>query len=308
MDDERDGPRTGPPRVDVAPRGEAAAMKHGALLLERLARPGPLVSVELRPPRADLAAPDGMSAWIDLHHTLGSLTRRDLFVFLTDNAVGAAEEENLAHVGANVGDAVDLRRIVPILTCKHALEYCLTFALRAASDGFDALTVLGGDKGVGAPRCVPHGRDLRELIRARVPSMTLGGWANPHRDAAEQVGHLTASDAHADFALTQIVSHHSIDVVGRFLDELGRSGAGVPVVFGVFFYRSANPATLSTLSRFFPVPVERLSDEFGRGRSAEDICARTIRELREAGADKVYVSNLGSRAAGRRLARILERV
>lgn len=277
-------------------------------MLERLEEPGPLVSVELRPPRADLAAPDGMSAWIDLHHSLGSLTRKELFVFLTDNAVGAAEEENLAHVGANVGDSVDLGRIVPILTCKHTLEYCLTFAMRAASEGFDALTVLGGDKSVGAPRCVPHGRDLRELIRARVPSMTLGGWANPHRDPAEQVGHLMAPDAHADFALTQIVSHHSIDVVRRFLDERERHAAHIPVVFGVFFYRSANPRTLSTLSKFFPVPTEGLREEFDRGQTAEDICARTVRELREAGADKVYVSNLGNRGAGRRLARVLERV
>jgi len=79
-------------------------------------------------------------------------------------------------------------------------------------------------------------------------------------------------------------------------------------VFGVFFYRSANPGTRSTLSKFFPVPTEGLREEFDRGQTAEDICARTVRELREAGADKVYVSNLGNRGAGRRLARVLERV
>ena len=99
-----------------------------------------------------------MAAWIDLHHTLGRLTREDLFVFLTDNAVGAAEEESLAHVGGNVDDSVDLRRIVPILTCKHTLQYCRTFAARALSDGFESLTVLGGDVSVPPPRCVPHGR------------------------------------------------------------------------------------------------------------------------------------------------------
>lgn len=295
-----DGPRTA---ADPASGGAGRA-----LLLERLARPGPLVCVELRPPRADLAATDGMSAWIDLHHSLGSLSRKDLFVFLTDNAVGAAEEENLAHVGANVGDAVDLRRIVPILTTKHTLEYCLTFALRAASDGFDALTVLGGDTTVGPPRCVPHGRDLREMIRARVPSVALGGWANPHRDAREQADHLTAPDAHADFALTQVVSHHSIGGVRRFLDEMEGRASFMPVVFGVFFYRSATPATLATLSRFFPVPAERLTEEFAGGASAEEVCARTIRALRTEGAEKVYVSNLGNRGAARRLTRILDRV
>lgn len=279
-----------------------------ALILDALAAPGPLVTVELRPPRSDLGLQDGMSAWIDLHHTLGRLTRDELFVFLTDNAVGAAEEENLAHVGANVGDSVDLRRIVPILTCKHTLDYCETFAVRAASDGFDALTVLGGDTSVPPPRCVPHGRDLREILRKRVPRVALGGWANPHRGAMEQVDFVTAPDAFADFALSQIVSHHSLDGVERFLEQMERRGAGVPVVFGVFYFRSANPATLETLSRFFPVPAQELTEEFGRGTSAEEICARTIRELRRVGAEKIYVSNLGSRGAGRKLAKILERV
>ena len=249
-----------------------------------------------------------MSAWIDLHHTLGRMTRDELFVFLTDNAVGAAEEENLTHVGANVGDTVDLRRIVPILTCKHTLDYCQTFAARAASEGFDSLTVLGGDASVPPPRCVPHGRDLRELLSARVPAVTLGGWVNPHRDPVEQVGFLTAPDAHAVFALSQIVSHHTLPRVTDFMEAHARSGTAKPVAYGVFFYRSANPKTLATLSRFFPVPVAELTAEFDSGDSAEEICARSVRRLREVGADKIYVSNLGERGSGRRLKRILERV
>lgn len=277
-----------------------------SLLLETLSRPGPLVTVELRPPRSDLGSADGMSAWIDLHHTLGRLARDELFVFLTDNAVGAAEEENLAHVGANVGDSVDLRRIVPILTCKHTLDYCETFATRAASEGFQALTVLGGDVSVPPPRCVPHGRDLREILTERVPGLTLGGWVNPHRDAGEQLGFLTAPDAYADFALSQVVSHHSIDSVERFRRAASALDTEAPVVYGVFFYRSANPSTLATLSQFFPVPAEALTAEFDRGDSAEEICARSIRALRAIGADKVYVSNLGERTAGRRLRRVLD--
>ena len=278
------------------------------MLVDALRAPGPLVTVELRPPRSDLGAADGMAAWIDLHHTIGRLARENLFVFLTDNAVGAAEEENLAHVGANVGESVDLRRIVPILTCKHTLTYCETFAVRAASSGFEALTVLGGDVTVPPPRCVPHGRDLREILAARVPSLELGGWVNPHRKAAEQVGYIAARDAHVDFALSQVVSHHSLAAVDRFASALARSGADVPIVYGVFFYRSANPKTLRTLSRFFPVPVHELEAEFAAGYAAEEICARSIRALRETGAEKIYVSNLGERGAVRTLARILERV
>ena len=279
-----------------------------SLLLETLSRPGPLVTVELRPPRRRLDAEAGMSAWIDLHHTLGRLTRDDVFVFLTDNAVGAAEEENLAHVGGNVGDAVDLRRIVPILTCKHTLDYCRTFAARAAADGFDSLTVLGGDVSVPPPRCVPHGRDLREILSRHVPSLTLGGWVNPHRDADEQLAFLNAGNAHADFALSQIVSHHDLPLVERFLEAHAGAATAKPVVFGVFYYRSANPRTLHTLADFFPVPVAEISAEFEGGRTAEEICARSIRELRSAGAEKIYVSNLGERGAGRLLRRILDQV
>jgi hypothetical protein len=279
-----------------------------ALILEALARPGPLVTVELRPPRTDVDASGGMSAWIDLHHSLRRLTRDELFVFLTDNAVGAAEEESLAHVGANVGESVDLRRIVPILTTKHTLQYCETFAARAASDGFDALTVLGGDTSVGAPRCVPHGSDLRRILRAKVPSLALGGWVNPHRDAESQVQFVSGPDAHAEFALSQIVSHHSVGEVERLLETMEKRHVRVPVVFGVFLYRSANRGTLDTLSRFFPVPTAELVGEFGGGASAEEICARTIRTLRRIGADKIYVSNLGNRGAGRRLTKILDLV
>ena len=279
-----------------------------ALLLDRLAEPGPVVAVELRPPRTDLEGSDGMGAWIDLHHSISRLTADELFVFLTDNAVGAAEEENLAHVGANVDEDVDVRRIVPILTAKHSLEYCEMFTSRASAQGFDALTVLGGDKSVGRERCVPHGRDLREILRRRLPELVLGGWANPHRDPMEQVGFLTAPDAHADFALTQVVSDHSLDDVERFLAAMDRAPSKVPRVFGVFLYRSANPVTLSQLGDFFPVPAEAVTRDFGAGMTAEDICARSIRELRRIGADKVYVSNLGNRGVARRLRRVLERI
>lgn len=282
-------------------------MTHG-LLLENLRRPGPLVTVELRPPRADLETPLGISAWIDLHHTLHRLIREELFVFLTDNAVGAAEEENLAHVGGNVGEEADRRRIVPILTAKHSLDYCLMFASRALSQGFDALTVLGGDRSVGPARCVPRARELREMIRRRAPGLTLGAWVNPLKDPEEQVGFVGADDAYADFALGQVVSHHALAQVEAFLEARERRASGLPVVFGVFFYRSANPATLKTLGSFFPVPEAQIIRDFESGLDAEEICARSIRELRAAGADKIYVSNLGNRGAVPRLRRILERV
>ena len=273
--------------------------------MDRLRDPRPLVTVEMRPPRSGLGRAETMDVWIDLHQSVRRLLRDDRFVFVTDNAVGAQEEENLAHLAANLGQEVDLRRVVPFLTTKHTLDYCLMYAARAASSGIESLTVLGGDVSVGPPRCVPHAHELRALIRQRAPGLVLGGWANPHRPADEQVRFLATEDFHADFFLTQVVSHHSLDRVEALLAECERRGVKVPGVFGVFFYRSANPGTLAKLGEFFPVPADGLVRDFAAGDSPEEVCAHTIRALRAAGADKIYVSNLGWRGAAQRLEKIL---
>jgi 5,10-methylenetetrahydrofolate reductase len=262
-------------------------------VLDRLREDRPLVSVELRPPRSDMSQADSMERWIDMYHSIQRLTRRDTVVFLTDNAVGQAEEENLAHITANIGVDADRAKIIPFLTCKHTMDYSLLYAQRAASSGFDALTVLGGDNSVGPPRCVEHAYQLRQSIRARVPNLRLGGWANPHRDAEEQVRFLLESNFSGEFYLTQVVSHHSIDQVERFVTVARREGVPFPGVFGVFFYRSANPKTLSRLNDFFPVPAEGVTRDFEAGLSPLEICCRSIQALRDVGADKVYVSNLG---------------
>tara|TARA_B100001123_G_scaffold275098_2_gene306123 strand:+ start:313 stop:1149 length:837 start_codon:yes stop_codon:yes gene_type:complete len=278
------------------------------LLLERLRDPSPLVTVEIRPPRGGMDSSEAIDVWIDLHHSVRQLLKEERFVFVTDNAVGEDEEENLAHLTANLGEEVDLRRVVPFLTCKHTLDYCLMYAARAASAGVDALTVLGGDHSIGPPRTVPHAYQLRGLIRERAKDLVLGGWTNPHRSASEQLAFLESESFGAEFFLTQVVSHHSLHRVEAMLEEKARRGLDLPGVFGVFYYRSANPATLEKLGEFFPVPAQELTREFGAGATAEEVCARTIRALRDAGADKVFVSNLGWRGAADRLYRILDRV
>src|SRR5207244_6063098 len=122
-------------------------------------------AAELRPPRAELAAAAGMDAWIDTYHALRRLTRQGTFVFLTDSAVGSQEEDNLRHLVANLGRDVPRERIVPFLTAKHPIEYCLSYAERAHQHGFPALVVLGGDKAVGTPRSVEHAWQLRQMLR-----------------------------------------------------------------------------------------------------------------------------------------------
>jgi hypothetical protein len=172
------------------------------------------------------------------------------------------------------------------------MDYCLAYADRAVHHGFPAMVVLGGDVRVGAPRCVAHAWELREAIRARQPGLRLGGWANPHADAERQVAYLLDPRNTAEFYLTQIVSHHQMRAVERFLSALDRARVSLPGMFGVFYYRSASPRTLRQLSGFLPVPSEALAAEFRAGASADTVCLRTLDALRSLGIQHVYVSNL----------------
>src|SRR5881275_3088123 len=174
-------------------------------LLTALRSGGSVFGAELRPPRAELATAEGMDAWIDTYHAVRRLTRQGTYVFLTDSAVGAAEEDNLRHLVTNLGRDVPRERIVPFLTSKHSLEYCLSYADRAQQSGFPALVVLGGDKTVGTPRSVEHAWQLRRMLRERNDGIALGGWANPNKDPERQVDYLAADNFHASFYLTQVV-------------------------------------------------------------------------------------------------------
>ena len=261
-------------------------------LLTSLRSATTVVATELRPPRAELEAADGMDAWIDTNHAVRRLTARGTYVFLTDSAVGAPEEDNLRHLVTNLGSDVPRELVVPFLTSKHPLDHCFSYAERARQHGFPAIVVLGGDQSVGVPRSVEHAWQLREMLRVQSPSITLGGWANPHRDPERQADFLAAPSYSAEFYLTQIVSHHDARAVEAFLAAVDRRRLTIPGLFGVFFYRSANRKTLEALRSFLPVPAAELEREFAAGASAEDICARSIRELAAVGVRHFYVSNL----------------
>ncbi len=81
-----------------------------------------------------------------MHHAVQRLARRGTFVLLTDDAAGDEEEESLAHLAANLGGSADLGVVIPFLTCKHTVEYCLMFARRAAELGVAAVAVGGGGR------------------------------------------------------------------------------------------------------------------------------------------------------------------
>jgi 5,10-methylenetetrahydrofolate reductase len=249
-----------------------------------------------------------MDAWIDTYHAVQRLTRGGTFVFLTDSAVGEPEEDNLRHLVANLGRDVPRDRIVPFLTSKHSLEYCMSYAERAYQSGFPALVVLGGDKAMGTPRVVEHAWQLRQYFRRRDSALILGGWANPHADPERQVDFLTAPDFYAEFYLTQVVSHHHADRVARFIVAARRRDLQLPGIFGIFFYRSANPRTLVALKGFLPVPETELAREFSAGATPEEVCARSIRALLDVGARHFYISNLPIGRAQQALAGVLEKV
>jgi 5,10-methylenetetrahydrofolate reductase len=279
-----------------------------SLFLDTLHSGRLVVAAELRPPRAELASSAGMDAWIDTYHAVRTLTSRDTFVFLTDSAVGVPEEDNLRHLTVNLGDDAPLGRVVPFLTSKHPIDYCLSYADRARQHGFESLVVLGGDARVGVPRSVAHAWQLRRQIRAHGADLALGGWANPYRDPARQVDYLLDPAFTGEFFLTQVVSHHDPAPVKRFLNEADRRGVEIPGVFGVFYFRSATPRTLALLKEFIPVPIEGLTREFGDRVPPEEICARTIRAMAGLGARRFYVSNLPLTRTHETLAAILDRV
>ena len=277
--------------------------------LEGLQSTDGLIAAELRPPRAELDSAAGMDAWIDTYHAVRTLTRQKVAVFLTDSAVGTQEENNVRHLVTNLGRDVPRDRVVPFLTSKHSLDFCLSYAEQVWQQGFPALVVLGGDKTVGRQRCVAHAWELRREIRSREPRLALGGWANPYADAAGQADYLGDPQFSAEFYLTQIVSHLDAAPVARFIEETRRRGLDhIPGIFGVFFYRSASLQTLTLLSRFLPVPVQPLAAAFSKGASSVEICARTLRALMELGARHFYISNLPLLRASSTLSAILERV
>jgi len=277
-------------------------------LVDALRSGAPVQSVELRPPRAELDPAAGRDAWIDTYHAVRGLVRDGTFVFLTDSAVGAREEHNLRHLVINLGDDVPRDRVVPFLTTKHPLDFCLSYAERAWHEGFRSLVVLGGDRSVGPPRCVEHAWELRKEIRRHVPELSLGGWANPHANPSSQAGYLADPEFNGEFYLTQVVSHHDGASLERFVEEVRRRDIDLPGMFGVFYYRSANPKTLATLQHFLPVPVAGLTQDFATGASADEVCARTLRALRDAGAQHCYVSNLPVGRARQTMARIMKLV
>ncbi len=261
-------------------------------------------AIEFRPPLRELSQGDSVDAWIDLNRAARMLLGEGRFVLFTDDAIGSREEESLQHLTSSLGEHADLSGVVPFLTCKHTLDYCLLFAKRAASLGVEAITVTGGDRDVGAPRCTERSRDLRRIIREKVPGLRLGAWVNPYAGPVSQVELLRDPGHVADYYVTQVVSHHRMGALEHFLEESEQRSLEVPGLVGVFHYRSGSRRTLAHLSRFLPVPIDELVAEFDTGASPEEISSRTLQALADRGVTRTYLSNLNPRSALEHLVRI----
>ena len=96
--------------------------------------------------------------------------------------------------------------------------------------------------------------------------------------------------------------------MARFVEAARREGVALPGMFGVFYYRSASPKTLATLSQFLPVPADALAREFGDGATPVDVCARTIKAMMDIGIRHFYISNLPLARAHGTLTAIMDRV
>src|SRR2546428_12181929 len=108
-------------------------------LLDELRGTGNVIAVELRAPRAELAAAEGMDAWIDMYHAIRSLTRQNIRVCLTDSAVGTQEVNNPRHLETNLPRDVSRERVIPFLTSKHSMGHCLANAEHACEQGLPLL-------------------------------------------------------------------------------------------------------------------------------------------------------------------------
>ena len=195
--------------------------------------------------------------------------------------------------------------VVPFLTCKHPMDYCLAYADRAHQHGFDALVVLGGDKHVGPPRCVEHAWQLRNEIRSaprrwhsaagriRTPIPRRRS-ASARRACERRV--LPDADRLASRARRWRSSWTRKSGAAR--DRRGCFGCSTTV--------SANPRTLDVLKQLPSCSRRRAEGEFGAGATPEEVCARSMRALADAGARHFYISNLPLARAAATLRKIVE--
>ena len=153
-------------------------------LLTALRSGASVFAAELRPPRAELAAREGMDAWIDTYHAVRRLTQAG-HVRLPDRQrrrrgggrqPPAPRHQSRSRRAARAGRAVpDGRSTRSTTACRTPSARARTAFLRWSSS---AATRRSASR---AASSTPG--SCASMIRERDSTLALGGWANPHADA-----------------------------------------------------------------------------------------------------------------------------
>ena len=205
---------------------------------------------------------------MDRHATTRSVVSRGRMpVFLTDSAVGTEEEHNLRHLSPTLAATCRAtRRAVPD---DQALARLLPVVRRAGVAARVSVARRARRRQDGRPpRCVEHAWELRRLIREREPrSRSADG---PTRTPSERAGRFPARLAlHAEFYLTQIVSHHECraGASASSTRPSGRHGASAGDVWRVLLSQR-EPEDAGDAEPLLPVPIEVWSRNSVPGASA----------------------------------------
>ena len=192
---------------------------------------------------------------------------------------------------------------------KHSLEYCLSYAERAQQSGFPALVVLGGDKASASPRRSSTPGSCGSSFGNAIRRSILGGWANPHarcRAAGGLPDHARVSGG--------VLSDAGREPPPR---RNGRRGSSWPPSRRGVRCRECSASSITGArirgrwrrwEGLFRCPPKGCRASSRPARPPEEICARTIRALLDAGARHFYISNLPIGRAQQVLASVLEKV
>ncbi|MFP4281758.1 MAG: methylenetetrahydrofolate reductase [NAD(P)H] [Opitutales bacterium] len=277
-------------------------------IIERLAEPGPALSIEFFPPKDAL----GEEAFLRTVAETQAAFRPD-FVSITYGAGGSTRERTL-HYADLLKDECGLN-VMPHLTCvgssrAEILEIVRDYDAR----GFRNLMALRGDPPKGAARFEPHpdglayAADLVALLHEAFPRLCLGvaGYPEVHPEAAsprDDLGHLKRKvEAGAAFITTQLF--YRTDNFLRFVEQCRDAGITVPILPGLMPVLSASAAR--RFCNDVPAELGALLDEAGEDRERVreiglDWAYRQICELLEAGVVGIHLYLLNRTAIARPL-------
>ena len=153
---------------------------------------------------------EGMDAWIDTYHAIRALDAPGRRRSSSPTAPSARRKRTTCGTSSRTSGATLPRdRVVPFLTSKHSLDFCLSLCRAGVAARVSRRSSCSAaTRRVGRPRCVEHAWELRQRDpRARAaPRRSAAGRIRTPMPA-QQVDFLLDDSFTAEFYLTQVVSH-----------------------------------------------------------------------------------------------------